>query len=182
MYHPLDPATTLFMVIDIQGKLAQIMPRRESILKNTSIMIQSCHMLGVPLCVTEQYPAGLGHTDPALLELLREEDPVLEKITFSAYTDEVQQMLEQKRIANVVIAGIETHICVFQTIRSLTGAGFGVYLLQDAAGSRSEENYLSGLDLARQMGAVVTNTESVLFDLLGKAGTGEFKAISKLVK
>ncbi|MBB5021253.1 isochorismatase family protein [Desulfurispira natronophila] len=182
MTRKLDRSNTLLLVIDIQGKLAQIMPRREQILRNTAIAIQGFHILQAPVCCTEQYPKGLGHTDPAITEHLNASDPVLEKITFSACTDEVNKLLSEKHIQNVVVCGIETHICVFQSVRALVENGYGVFLLQDAVGSRSEENYQNGIDLARQMGAIITNTESVLFDLLGQAGSDEFKQISRLVK
>ncbi|WP_027389986.1 isochorismatase family protein [Chrysiogenes arsenatis] len=182
MNYALDRNSTLFMVIDIQGRLAQIINNRQEIIKNTTIMIQGCHILGVPVCYTEQYPKGLGATDPFVAEYFQPDDARFEKITFPALTEEVAAYLQEKNIRNIVIAGMETHICVFQTVRALLDAGYGVFLLKDAVGSRTPENFERGADLAKHMGAVVTSTETVLFDLLGVAGTPEFKAISQLVK
>lgn len=182
MNFTLKPSETMFMIIDIQGRLAQIIDNREAILKNTLVMLQGCHILNVPVCYTEQYPKGLGATDPSIAEHLLDQDKRFEKLTFSALTEELANHISQNNIKNIIIAGMETHICVFQTVRALLAANYNVFLLKDAVGSRTQANFEQGIDLAKQMGAVITSTETALFDMLGVAGTAEFKAISKLVK
>jgi len=133
---------------------------------------------GLPIVYTEQYSKGLGPTIPALKELLDGAHRV-EKLSFSCALPEVVSALKRSQI---LIAGMETHVCVFQSTRDLAEQGFDSYLLADAVLSRTEEDRQVGLSLCREVGAVVTTVESALFDLLGKAGTPEFKLISAAVK
>jgi nicotinamidase-related amidase len=106
----------------------------------------------------------------------------MEKDSFTALTGEVAGVLQELGRRQVIIAGSETHVCVFQTVRDLLDAGFEAFVLADAVCSRTKDNYRIGLALMRDEGAVVTGTETVIFDLLKKSGTMEFKAISQLLK
>ncbi|HZK54496.1 MAG TPA: isochorismatase family protein [Desulfosporosinus sp.] len=172
----------VLMVIDIQEKLVPSMKQHaERIIKNTNTMISVAKKLGVPIIVTEQYPKGLGKTVSDVSNHL-EEVSTYEKITFSSYTSEVVAALKGLERRKILITGMETHVCVFQTVRDLLAHGYQVFVVGDAVCSRAKGNYLNGLSLMSDMGAVVTNTETVLFDLMKQSGTPEFKELSKLIK
>lgn len=172
----------VLMVIDIQEKLVPTMKQHaERIIKNTNTMISVAKKLGVPIIVTEQYPKGLGKTVSDVSNNL-EEVSTYEKITFSSYTSEVVAALKGLERRKIIITGMETHVCVFQTVRDLLAHGCQVFVVGDAVCSRAKRNYLNGLSLMSNMGAVVTNTETVLFDLMKQSGTPEFKELSKLIK
>ncbi len=137
-------------------------------------------MLGLPLAVTEQYPKGLGPTLPALRETLGDVRPV-EKLQFSALDPDVRRQLGDR--PHVVVAGMETHVCVFQTVRDLRRCRDATVLCIDAVlSSRFAADREAGLQLARAAGATLSSVEAVLFDLLVEAGTPEFKRISAAVK
>lgn len=175
----------VLLVVDIQERLLAAMDpaRAERVIKNTRILMQSARELGLPVIVTEQYPRGLGPTVAALAELLPEGEAALEKVQFSAcQVEEVARRLAADGRRQVVLAGMETHVCVFQTARDLVAQGFQPFVARDAVLSRTQENYETGLQLMREAGATLTSTEAVVFDLLEKAGTPEFKKISALVK
>jgi nicotinamidase-related amidase len=179
--HKLEREKAAVLVIDIQERLCAAMApeRLERVLNRSRALLQGAKALGLPVVVTEQYPKGLGHTVPPLRELLGEKAPV-EKVRFSCAVPEVLQQLEGR--TQLLVAGMEAHICVFQTVRDLAARGLAPYLCQDAALSRTEEDRRVGLKLAQEAGAVLTTVEAALFDLVGGAGTPEFKAISAAVK
>ena len=110
------------------------------------------------------------------------EEQIFAKVEFSACIDDVKDYIQSIDKKKIILTGMETHVCVYQTARDLLSLGLDVYIVKDAVSSRTEDNYLNALDLLRDMGCVITNTETVIFDLLGKAGTDEFKTISKLIK
>ena len=180
-----DRETSLLLLIDIQEKLAPAIADHDSIIRSSAILLQAAGILDVPVLVTEQYPKGLGPTVPALREGLEQTLSslgVIEKMAFSACTPEVMAAIHSTGRRKIVIAGMETHVCVFQTSRDLKAAGFEVFLAEDAVGSRTVANRNNGLELIRACGAVITNVETLLFDWLKVAGTPEFKQISKLIK
>ncbi len=172
---------TAIMMVDIQERLVPAMNGKERVIHNAKILIQCANKMDIPIIYTEQYPKGLGHTIEELSQLLEDEKRV-EKIHFSALTQEVKNELEKMNRKKIIIIGMETHVCVFQTVRELLAYGYGVFVVNDAVASRTEENYQNGLNIMETMGAVITNTEMVVFDLLKKAGTVEFKFMSKLIK
>ena len=172
---------TVLIVIDIQERLVPAMKYGKKVIDNTNILISIAKELEIPIIVTEQYPKGLGKTVPELSSNLEENLPY-EKMTFSAYTDEVSATLEKTGRKKIIVAGMETHVCVFQTVRDLIASGYQVYVVQDAVCSRTKDNFKNGISLMSQMGAVVTNTETVLFDLIKISGTPKFKKLSKLIK
>lgn len=177
----LERQETLLLVIDIQERLAPVIEGKDRVIANTKILIEAAKTMDFPLLATEQYPKGLGRTVPVLLDLIGEER-ILSKNSFTAYTPEVKAALEAQGRKKILIAGMETHVCVFQTVRDLLADGYQVYLVSDAVSSRTRTNYENGLDLMRSMGAVITNTETAIFDLLKVSGTPEFKAMSALIK
>ena len=169
------------LLIDIQERLCSAMPgeRLAELLNRAGALLEGAQALGLPGTVTEQYPRGLGPTVSHLRDRLNGA-VVVEKVEFSGCVPEVEARLAGRR--QVLVAGMETHICVFQTVRDLAARGFQPVLCADAVLSRNELDYRVGLDLCREAGAMITTVESALFDLLGRAGTPEFKAISAAIK
>ena len=168
------------LVVDVQERLCRAMEPRslERMVRRTSAAIRGAQALQLPIVYTEQYSKGLGSTIAPLKELLGSASRV-EKLTFTCALPEVVAALKRHQI---LIAGMETHVCVYQSARDLAEQQFQPFLLSDAVLSRNEEDRQAGLALCREVGAVVTTVESALFDLLGKAGTPEFKVISAAVK
>ncbi len=176
-----DRTTGAVLVIDIQERLFAAMPeeRRERLLNRTTALLVGAQSLGLPVLVTEQYPKGLGPTVEPLRPLL-ERASRFEKTEFSAAIPPVLAALgERKRVA---VVGMETHVCVFQTVRALVASGYEPFVCTDAVMSRTEEDRAAGLELARASGAILTSVEACLFDALERAGTPEFKAVSAAVK
>jgi len=178
----LEREKAALLVIDVQERLCAVMDRDllDRLMNRTVAAIRGARALGIPVIATEQYPRGLGPTSGLVKVELKDEQPPVEKIEFSAAVDEVMRRLGGR--TQVVVTGMETHVCVFQTVRDLAGRGVQPYLCVDAALSRTEEDRRVGIDLCREAGAVITTVEAALFDLLGKAGTPEFKAISNAVR
>jgi isochorismate hydrolase len=170
------------LIIDIQEKLAAVMKMKDAVVGNCLHLIELSKMLSIPVVVTEQYPKGLGRTVEQLRSAMPRYKPV-EKLTFScceepAFMKEVKD-LERKTI---ILTGMETHICVLQTCMGLLHNGFDVHLVKDAVCSRTKENWRTGIEFMRDTGAVITSTETVLFQLLNRAGTEEFRTISKRIR
>lgn len=178
----LDRHDAALVLIDLQERLAAVMSERERVVANCLHLIAIAGMYSIPVIVTEQYPKGLGPTVTEIRDALQGCRPV-EKITFSCC--EVPSFLAEIRATGrtqLVLAGMETHICVLQTCLGLLSEGFTVHVAADAVCSRTKANWKSGCGLMRDAGAVLTNTETVLFQLLKEAGTEEFKAISKRIR
>jgi nicotinamidase-related amidase len=175
------PGQAALLVVDIQERLCAAMEKEslERMLKRTGAVIEGARALKLPILVTEQYPKGLGPTHSQVSERLGDFEPV-EKLEFSAATPDVLAGLKGRK--QVLLAGMETHICVFQTARDLVEKGFEVFLCADAVLSRSVEDRRVGLDLCKEVGARVTTVESALFDMLVRAGSPEFKMISAAVR
>lgn len=178
----LSAAHALLLVIDVQGRLAELAWRSESIRKNIRILIEGMKALEVPVIATEQYPKGLGPTVPDIAELLGD-TTVIEKTSFSCCGEfAFETRLTELHKTDIIVCGIETHVCVYQTTRDLLALGYNVHLVTDAVSSRSEENWKLGVDACIALGAKRTGTEMVLFELLRVSGTEQFKTISSLVK
>ena len=172
---------TALLVVDVQERLAAAMEPDAvaAMLGRLGALIEGARVLGLPIAVTEQYPKGLGHTVPSIRERLGDV-PVVEKLKFSALDEAVRTRLSGRR--HVVVAGMETHVCVYQTVRDLVLEGRHPTVCMDAVLSRTAMDREAGLELARAAGATLSSVEAVLFDLLGAAGTAEFKRISAAVK
>jgi len=179
----LDRADALLMVIDVQEKLSAAMPKAAlaELERNAAVLIRAARRLEIPVIATEQYPKGLGPTVASLRELLPQEP--MSKMEFSCGASKpiARHVLGSGR-KQVVVVGMEAHVCVFQTVRDLVDGGFSVFVAQDAVISRSEANRGVGLRLCEKAGATLTSTETILFDLLGVAGTPEFKELTALIK
>jgi nicotinamidase-related amidase len=172
----------VLVIIDIQEKLAAVMSEREKVTGNCLHLIEIAKLLHIPIVLTEQYPRGLGPTVIQIKNMLPAYEPG-EKIAFSccgqtAFLDRLSVLGRKK----VILCGMETHICVLQSCVDLIGKGFSVHVASDAQCSRAKENHRIGIEFMRDAGAVITCTETVLFQLLEKAGTEEFKTISKRIR
>lgn len=172
----------VLVIVDIQERLAAVMDERQEVITNCLHLIDSAKLLHIPIILTEQYPKGLGPTVTEIREFLPSYRPI-EKLTFSCCGEPVFinsiTAAEKKKI---ILTGMETHVCVLQTCLGLIKEGYAVHVVRDAVCSRSKDNFHSGIELMRDAGAVITCTETVLFELLKKAGTEEFKIISKRIK
>jgi nicotinamidase-related amidase len=168
------------LVVDVQERLCAAMEPEAlaRMVQRTRAAIQGAQALGLPVVYTEQYPKGLGPTLAELNDVL-EGFRRVEKLSFSCAIPAVVSALNRKQI---LVAGMEAHVCVFQTVRDLAEQHLNPYLLVDAVLSRSEQDRQAGIALCREVGAVATTVEAALFDLLGKAGTPEFKLVSAAVK
>ncbi len=173
----------VLLVVDIQEKLFPIICEegRANQEKNVPVLLSIANELGLPTVITEQYSKGLGHTIKPIKKHMKG-FPVFEKMHFAA-TEEIgfSDLMASQHRQQVVVCGMETHICVYQTVLGLKHLGYEVHLVQDACGSRFPENHKCGLEMARDAGAIVTNTESVMFQLLEESGTPEFKMLQKLI-
>ncbi|CAK0781883.1 Hydrolase [Gammaproteobacteria bacterium] len=170
------------VIIDIQERLARVMKYRDAVIKNSKILIQAAHRLNVPILTTLQYPKGLGPLVSELESALIA-DTKIEKIHFNCCNEPTfMDRLRGLNKPQVVLVGMESHVCVLQTAISLVENGFGVQVVQDAVASRTKQHWKNGLSRMRHSGVEITTTESALFELLNQAGTPEFKELSALIK
>lgn len=180
----LDRDKAVLVVIDVQEKLCLAMDHKvlHKLTKNIGILLESAGELGVPVLVTEQYVKGLGATLAELKEKAADA-PCYEKMAFSSCgSAEFVEKLRSTGRTQVIVTGMETHVCVLQTVIELRDAGFEVHLVKDAVMSRDKRNWQTAVEAMTLTGAVPTCTEAVLFQLLKVAGTDEFKKLSKLVR
>jgi nicotinamidase-related amidase len=177
--HLMSRNDTGLLVIDIQAKLIEKIPQKTQVVANTLKLMKGARILGVPVYGTEQYPKGLG---PTVTELVDHLPAKLEKVSFSCgVLPEVIEFFKSKKIQKVLVTGVEAHVCVLQTTLDLMAQGFEVYLAADAVGSRDEQDLEFGLKRMERAGVVLTTSEAALFEWTEKAGTAEFREISKLV-
>jgi nicotinamidase-related amidase len=174
---------TALIVIDVQGKLAHLMHHKEPFFANVERMVRGAQILELPILWTEQVPEKLGETIPQIREPLQETSQPIAKISFSCCGN--QPFMAQLELLNrnqILITGMESHVCVYQTTRDLLEMGYNVQVVADAVSSRTAENKQLGLERMKEAGATLTSTEMALFELLRVAEGPKFKAISQLVK
>lgn len=179
------PQNTLLLCVDIQERLCPAMPEDAlaGLIRNTVRLLCGAAALGVPVIVSEQYRRGLGTTISDIAAHIPEDAVNLEKIEFSVWANsELVDAIAQTGRSQIVVCGMESHICVYQSVRDLAHAGYQVHVPHDAVCSRVAENARVGLSLAERAGSVITATETILFDWLHRAGTPQFKTISALVR
>ena len=178
----LTEKNTLLLVIDFQERLVPSMHRHEELTRNTANIIKGCRILDVPILITQQYTKGLGDTIPEVEDALGEYK-YIEKITFSCCgNNEFKEALNKTGKKNILITGIEAHICVQQTVLDLLNDGYSVYLIADCVGSRFKPDRLYAEKRMEKAGAVLTTSESVLFEMMVSADHPMRKEISNLVK
>ena len=178
----LDRTKAALLVVDIRERMCVPMdPEKLARMNNRCrALIEGAKAMGLPIVVTEQYSKGLGPTIEPVRAALPDGTRTFEKNQFSCAVPEVIEALGDRK--QILLCGMETHVCVFQTARDLLARGLVPYLCADALLSRNAEDKHWGLERARDLGAVVTTAEGALFDLLGRAGTPEFKAVSAAVR
>ncbi len=185
----LDRRSASVIVIDVQDRLAAAMPQRERVISSASLLLRAAGIVGVPVIVTRQYPKGLGDTDAALGAVLSEatdagaDISTVDKMTFDCFAE--PSFVEAVRASarrQLVIAGMETHICVTQTALAALREGFDVHVIADACCSREEASHGYALARLTAAGAVISTAESAAYELVGRAGTDEFRALLAAVK
>ncbi len=179
----LDRDQAVLVVIDVQERLVPAMKEKiaRKVKNNIELLLEGAKQLGIPVVTTEQYPRGLGHTVADLAEACG--DTVIEKVSFGCCGEpKFNEALQATGRKQVLVTGMEAHVCVYQTVLGLLEDGYAVHLIRDAICSRAKENYQAGVDNSAAAGAVVSTTEMALFQMLKEAGTPEFKTIAKLLK
>jgi nicotinamidase-related amidase len=174
----LDAARTILIVVDVQEGFRKAIPDFDGIATATATLIEGAAAVGIPIVVTEQYPKGLGQTAPEVADHLPEGTEPLEKVCFSAAEADDFDLAGRDQ---ALVCGIETHVCVNQTVLDLLESGTEVQVAEDAVASRFADNKRIGLQKMERAGAVLTSVETALFELLGRAGTDEFKRVQKLI-
>lgn len=178
----LDIGNCCLAVVDVQGKLSQLMHNKESLFKNIRILIQAAQILEIPILWCQQVPDALGPTVPEIAELLTGIEPI-NKAAFSCCdADQFRDKLRTMRRNQVLLCGIESHVCVYQTAVDLLAKGLVVNVVADAVSSRTHENKQIGIDRMAASGAAITCVEMALFELLRTAEHPQFRQIAKLIK
>lgn len=173
---------TVFILIDVQGKLAQVMHEKDMLFNNLQKLIAGIKALKIPVIWMEQIPEKMGPTIPELSELLKDEKPIGKKCFSCCHDNVFMKKLAGLNRGQVLVAGIETHVCVYQTAAMLVEAGYDVEVVADGTSSRTLSNRTIGLDKIRTCGAHVTTVEMALFELLKTADHPAFREILKIVK
>ena len=174
----LDRDRAALVVVDVQEGFRKAIPGFEGIAAATATLVRGADAIGVPVLATEQYPKGLGATAPEVLDALPDDVERLPKTVFSAVAADGFDLGGR---GQAIVCGIETHVCVNQTVLDLLDRGTEVHVVADAVGSRTEANRELGLAKAERAGAWLTSVETALFELLGEAGSDEFKAVQRLI-
>jgi nicotinamidase-related amidase len=174
----LDADRAALVVVDVQEAFRPAVLDFDRVARNAAVLVQGAKALGVPVVATEQYPKGLGRTVPEVAQRLDGVEPI-EKVCFSAAAADGFDLGGRDQ---ALLCGIESHVCVSQTAHDLLDRGLEVHVARDAVTSRSEENRELGLHKMESAGAVLTSVETALFELVGAAGTEEFKQVQRLVK
>ncbi|UCE74570.1 MAG: hydrolase [Methanomassiliicoccales archaeon] len=183
-HHPaiLSRDNTALIIVDVQEKLLPYVLDKEMVLENLKMLIRFAHIMNIPLVLTEHYPKGLGTTVPEIKEVLSEYKPK-EKVIFSCLGSEgFENKLKELDVKRLMIAGIESHICVQQTALDSLDLGYEVHVIADAISSRTQRNLDIGIEKMRQFGAVISSTEMAMYEIMERADTKEFKEVLKLVK
>lgn len=177
-------ASAHLLVIDIQSKLVPTIHAAERLIARSAFLIKAARYMQVPITVTEQYPKGLGPTDTALMALCGTETPVFAKTAFSALKDDAirAHVTRDPARKDLVLIGMEAHVCVLQTAMDGLAAGFNLFVVEDAIGSRSPHDPPLATARLRQAGAQIVSAEMVFFELLERSGTDAFKALSPMLK
>lgn len=173
---------TALVVIDVQEKIFQPIYRKQFILENIKKLVKFCQIMSIPIVLTEQYPKGLGQTVPEIRGTLDKYEPI-SKTAFSCFgSDEFNKRIGLLSVSTLIITGIETHVCVSQTALDGQEEKFDVVVISDAVSSRTEENWKVGLEKLRTSDITISSTEMIMYEILEKAGTPEFKKVASLLR
>lgn len=178
----LERADTVLAVIDVQTRLMSAIAGAPAVLRACRRAVRGFDLLGVPALFTEQYPKGLGPTSPEVADLFGARAPIT-KTEFGCFAcADFATALEQTGRRSLLLCGVEAHICIYQTALQALARGYTVYLLEDAIGARTAEARQIGLARLHAAGAVPSHTEMAIYELLGAAGSSEFRALLSIVK
>ena len=180
----LERETAALLVLDLQARLVPAMFDSQGVIRNAQILLRLAELLQIPRILTVQYVKGLGPVVPEILQAAPEITP-FEKTSFGCFgePDFLRQLkLHAPEARSLLIAGVESHICVMQTALGALEAGYLVHVAADATSSRTQENWRIGLNRMEHAGAVISSTEMIVYELLGKSATPEFKAILPMLK
>jgi nicotinamidase-related amidase len=180
----LDRASVALVVLDLQAKLVPAVFEPQRVVRNTQLLLRLAQLLELPTVLTCQYPKGLGNILPEITQLAPGIEPI-EKTSFGCFGEpDFLQRLKQcaPQATSLLVAGVESHICVMQTVLGALEAGYLVHVAADATSSRTEENWQIGLNRMERAGAVISSTEMMVYELLAKSGTPEFKEILPMLK
>ena len=178
----MNAASSALMIVDVQLRLLNAMDAPRQVVIGCTLMMKAAGVLGVPMVVTEQYPEGLGPTIEPLAELAPE-DAFFSKLHFSSAKNfGIRGKIESIAPEQIVIAGIEAHVCVLQTAIGFKEAGYSCFVAADATSSRSPANHAAAMARLREAGIGIVSSEMVVFEWLEKAGTPQFKELSRLLK
>lgn len=183
--HPncLQVQQSALLVVDLQERLLPNIHNYHQAVKNTVVLIKAAQLLDIPVMVSEQYVKGLGATVAAVSSVFNDKTIVLEKTTFGVLAEpQLKQAFQALERSQVIVCGIETHVCVNQSVHQLLQLGYQCHVVQDAVSSRLPENKAAGLQKMQQSGAVVTSTEMALFELLEDSKHPLFKQVQSLIK
>ena len=173
---------TAIVLIDIQGKLAEIMHESESLFNNVEILIKGANLLNIPIIWTEQLPDKLGTTTKRISELLLNQKPIIKSEFSCARNEEFSHYIKKENYNHFLVCGIETHVCVYQTVKDLLNLGHEVELIADAVSSRTESNRNVGIEKMKSLGAKLTNVEMLLFEKQEIAVGDTFRELIKIIK
>ena len=170
------------LMIDIQEKLLNSVFNKDVLSKKAEIILNSAKILNIPVIVSEQYPRGLGNTVDKLQPYI-DSSNVFDKVTFSVLdTKSIENKITELAKKQIIVFGIETHICVYQSIQDLLEEGYEIFLINDASGSRSEKEHIAGIDRLKTLGCNILTTEMFIFELLKSSKHEHFKEIQALIK
>lgn len=180
----LTPKQCALLVVDIQERLMPVISEKATVVKNSQLLIKTARSLQIPILATTQYAARIGALLPEITAELGGVTPS-DKMEFSCFANEGFKQVVRglpSDIDTFIVCGVETHICIYQTVLGGLMDGRQMWVPSDAVSSRTEHNYRSGLEKIRDIGGVIANTEMVIYELLGKAGTPEFKELLPFLK
>lgn len=183
LYH-LEPEKCALLVVDIQENLMKVIHGREEVARKSALLIKAARVLDIPIVATTQYAVRIGPLVPEVMAELSGVKP-LDKMEFSCFANaEIQKEVKSlpAKVNTLIVCGVETHICIYQTVLGGLLSGYRMWVPGDAVSSRDPRNYESGLARMREMGAVIANTEMIIYDLLHKAGTPVFKELLPFLK
>ena len=178
----LDAERAALLVVDVQEAFRSVIPEFELLASRISIAVRGFQTIGLPIFVTEQYPKGLGRTAEEILLALPDDFPIIEKTAFSSCSLGLVDIFREARISQVVICGLETHVCVNQTAHDLLDVGFQIHLLTDAVASRFEHDRAAGIAKMTNSGVLASSVEMALFELLKDSSHEKFNSIQQLIK
>lgn len=179
----LDARSCGLLVVDIQDRMMRVIPARDEVVKNAILLIKTAKALEMPIVATTQYVAKIGELLPEVSAEMPDIEP-FDKLEFDCFAnqDAAAALKAYRQVDTWIVCGVETHICMYQTVMGAINAGYNAWVPADGVASRAEKNYQTGLARISEIGGIVANTEMIIYELLGKAGTPTFKALLPFLK